>query len=227
MVPQASSKRAGRAQRFLLFFGMLLHLEIDVGVFLVCGPDLVGGQGAKCLPVTPEKGWPAWIKYRVVAISHPSLVAHEYFAKCRARCDGQVFSCPSAQAGNIGKEQRIEGIVAHDAHRTDGMFSWRIALRVYVFGKERSEIGTNRTRKPVEPFGSVTAARKRHTDIAEDSGPCGAPPISAPMRCIKSQRRQESAVEFGRIVEPLHHGFDTHRSEEHTSELQSRQYLVC
>src|ERR1700759_4611350 len=89
------------------------------------------------------------------------------------------------------------------------MFSGRVGFGVYIFGKNRAEIGRNRPAKPVESFGAVTAPRKRHAYIAEDSRPSRAAPVSAPVGCIERECGQQSAVELSRIIQPLHHGFDT------------------
>src|SRR5258707_7182041 len=42
--------------------------------------------------------------------------------------------------------------------------------------------------------------------------------------CLLARRLAERGVRF---IQLYHQGWDQHRSEEHTSELQSRQYLVC
>src|SRR3712207_9013835 len=49
------------------------------------------------------------------------------------------------------------------------------------------------------------------------------------VRRVPARRRDgpRGAPEDGRAVEPAAHAAPRDRSEEHTSELQSRQYLVC
>src|SRR3712207_8208291 len=61
------------------------------------------------------------------------------------------------------------------------------------------------------------------------SGPAASPPVG---RCCSSRRSRASAAIQGRRRcwagrSPAAHRRRSSRSEEHTSELQSRQYLVC
>src|SRR5580704_3866912 len=105
------------------------------------------------------------------------------------------------------------------------MLSGRVRFRIYVFRKKRAKIGANRTRKPVESFGDVTAPRERHAYIAKDSRPCRAAPVSAPVGCIESECGQQSAVELSRIIQPLHHGFDTRWVGLEVEEIISIQVL--
>src|SRR3712207_7515925 len=60
------------------------------------------------------------------------------------------------------------------------------------------------------------------------------PPVHAGTRPVAPDERPHAVVDArGRLVGAAAHGRDallapaSHRSEEHTSELQSRQYLVC
>src|SRR5258707_3643460 len=61
-------------------------------------------------------------------------------------------------------------------------------------------------------FFNDTATTEIYTLSLHDALPIS---LAWPSACAKS------------LITPLAHGSNRHRSEEHTSELQSRQYLVC
>src|SRR3712207_6896028 len=68
------------------------------------------------------------------------------------------------------------------------------------------------------------AALVAHGRVSDGAGRLG----EQPLRRLRGQRQQFPGLVKGREIrrpEPLHVLQD--RSEEHTSELQSRQYLVC
>src|SRR3712207_7912134 len=53
------------------------------------------------------------------------------------------------------------------------------------------------------------------------------PPVRTPMRNTLSFGWRDPTIRHDVLTFPLSEGMSRRRSEEHTSELQSRQYLVC
>src|SRR3712207_8878658 len=62
-------------------------------------------------------------------------------------------------------------------------------------------------------------------DVADDLGAAAVVEVDVEVR-HRDAVRVEEALEDEAVLERVEVG-DAHRSEEHTSELQSRQYLVC
>src|SRR3712207_8405065 len=73
-------------------------------------------------------------------------------------------------------------------------------------------------RSTLFPYTTLFRSRDHAGDVT--------PPKSAPDR-IPAEGDEERAGKIQRCVERGEIGRCQHRSEEHTSELQSRQYLVC
>src|SRR3712207_7000591 len=71
-------------------------------------------------------------------------------------------------------------------------------------------------RSPLFPYTTLFRSRAGHDRLEQQEDRCDAPAVEAVSDGPRHQDQQRGRRELG---EP--------RSEEHTSELQSRQYLVC
>src|SRR3712207_6849554 len=83
-------------------------------------------------------------------------------------------------------------------------------------------------RSTLFPYTTLFRSRLRNTDveIVEATLPAGSPLAGVALRDLSLPPESTIAIII-RDGEPIFPAGSTERSEEHTSELQSRQYLVC
>src|SRR3712207_8424120 len=77
-------------------------------------------------------------------------------------------------------------------------------------------------RSTLFPYTTLFRSRRRHEDRGHEEPPADLH-RAQPVRDVRADGDQLGVGE----VHEVHHAEDQRRSEEHTSELQSRQYLVC
>src|SRR5207253_5738849 len=107
------------------------------------------------------------------------------------------------------------------------------AREIRVIGDEGEQIGV------MPPFEALKMARERNLDLVEIS-PTAQPPVCRIMdygkflyqnekreREAKKKQKTITVKEVKFRINVDDHDYDTKRSEEHTSELQSRGHLVC
>src|ERR1035437_4000113 len=98
--------------------------------------------------------------------------------------------------------------------------------RIRVFIGTDPLTGKPRQAQRVVEAKSVTQAQKQLEALKKELVDAGQDEITATLRTVIEEYFRHSETR-GRSPKPLHEGRRIARSEEHTSELQSRQYLVC